>query len=108
MKLLFITEFFPTSDKSKFTGGVETRTFFVVKNLKKNNQVDVISRPQTHVAATTTSIIPRLTFQITSIFKAQSKKADVIEGSNFITYLPTFMAAKLSGAKAVALRFNLV
>jgi len=101
MKILLITEFFSTS-KVEFTGGVEARTHFIHKYLSKKNDLKVISRSFTYITASPLSIFPRLWFQITAFFKALSIQADIIEGSNFICYLPAFFAAKLKGIPAVA------
>lgn len=44
MKILFITEFFPTGKDLRFSGGVEARTFFVAKHLAKRHKVTVICK----------------------------------------------------------------
>ncbi len=46
MKLLLVSDFFPNGKELRFSGGVEARTFFVAKNLAKNNQVTVICSRQ--------------------------------------------------------------
>lgn len=101
MNIILITEFFP-KDEVSFTGGVEARTFFIHKYLSQNHHLEVISRAKTQVSANFLSIFPRLWFIVSSTIKALSVKAEVIEGSNFICYLPTFVSAKIKGAKAVA------
>lgn len=101
MKLLFITEFFP-DETLAFSGGVESRTFFTTQGLKKKHNVTVIARSKKHIAATSSSIFSRVKFVITATVQAIKAKADVIEGSNFVCYLPAFIAAKVSGARSVA------
>src|SRR3989344_527350 len=43
MKILMVTEFFPTGKDLRFSGGVEARTYFVAKHLAKKHQVCVIT-----------------------------------------------------------------
>lgn len=111
MNILLITEFFPTKN-CHFTGGVETRTFFTAKYLAVKNKVIVIARkklnepefqkngnlhiyrlgPETKQAeASFVSIFPRIYFVIQSCFLGLRKNIDIVEGSNFICLLPTFL-----------------
>ena len=46
MKVLLVSDFFPRGKDLKFSGGVEARTFFLAKNLAKNNQITVICTRQ--------------------------------------------------------------
>lgn len=46
MKILLISDFFPTGKDLRFSGGVEARTFFAAKHLAKKNLVHVISSRQ--------------------------------------------------------------
>src|SRR3989338_7123115 len=43
MKILMVTEFFPTGKDLRFSGGVEAGTYFVAKHLAKKHQVCVIT-----------------------------------------------------------------
>jgi len=99
MKLLFVTEFFPR-DKTKFTGGVEARIFYLTKHLTFPYQV--ISRPKTHVSVSFLSIFPRLYFQVHAIWQSYHLKPDLVEGSNFNSYLPAFLIARLKKVPSVA------
>lgn len=47
MRILMVTEFFPTGKALRFSGGVEARTYFVAKHLKKrHNKVIVLCSRQ--------------------------------------------------------------
>lgn len=103
MKLCFITEFFPESNSRTFSGGVEAHTFYLVAALKKQGQnVQVIHRASTQVDASYSSLFARLTFIIRSFNACLKADADVIIGTNFVTYLPAFFAALIKKKPSVA------
>lgn len=102
MNILLITEFFPKSKKTTFLGGVQGRNFFIVKYLKKSNDIKIINFKQGKIEATSQSLIPRLWFAVKVIFTKLEGKPDVIEASNTTTYLPAFILAKRLGVPAVA------
>lgn len=95
MKLLFLTEFFPSNDRLIFTGGVEARTYYVARQAKKNFSVTIIASPFKSAPATALSIFPRILFLIISFIKVLFADFDLIEASNVVTYLPAFLAAKI-------------
>lgn len=101
MNILFITEFYSSTDRH-FTGGVEARCHHLIKRLEKDHNVYVVSRPKIKVNASWTSIFYRLLFQISSVFRALKFDAQVVEGSNFVTYLPAFITARIKRANAIA------
>ena len=102
MKILLITEFFPQDKKLQFTGGVEARTYHLARKLKKHHSVKVISRSSTAVPASFTSLFSRLTFVFKAIVKGLQSNPDLVEGSNFVSYLPAFAVAKSKHVPAVA------
>ena len=102
MKVLFLTEFFPQDVDLIYTGGVEVRTFQVAQKAKKDFSVKVISRPSQLVPATWLSVFARLCYLFTSFFKALFTDFDLIEGSNFVTYLPAFFAGKIKRKPVIA------
>lgn len=102
MKILLVTEFFPQNKKRIFTGGVEARTYYLWKYLKQNHSVEVISRPATQVSVSFLSVFSRLIFIIEAIIKGISCNADIVEGSNFVSYIPAFIIAKIKKIPAVA------
>ena len=102
MKLLFLTEFFPADSDLIFTGGVEARTYYIAKKAQKDFKVAVISSRSAQTPATPVSVITRFWYIWSSFFKALNKNFDLIEGSNVVSYLPAFFAARVKGKPAVA------
>ncbi|NMB57382.1 glycosyltransferase family 4 protein [Candidatus Beckwithbacteria bacterium] len=111
MKILLITEFFTSPEKQIFSGGVETRCFYIAKYLSSQNQVFVICRRRKEelkfeqkdnliiyrlgreiqsTEANIFSIIDRLIFQFLAFFKGLQLRIDLVEGSNYICFLPAF------------------
>jgi glycosyltransferase involved in cell wall biosynthesis len=102
MKILIITEFFP-QDTTAMSGGVEARAFHIVNELQRfGHNVAVVSRTRSYIAATPLSLFPRLWYQLEAIVKGFRFKADVVEGSNFVSYLPAFITARLTNARAIS------
>ncbi len=107
MKILILSEYFPSGKELKLSGGVETRNYYVAKNLSKHNKVTIIAsniygQKQKENAsginiirvgkkrdynATTGSILDRLIFVKKAINKGKSLDVDIVEGTNFITHL---------------------
>jgi len=101
-KLLFLTEFFPQDKKLVFTGGVEARTYYLSKKAQKDFQVKVISSSSKKIPATFLSVFTRTYYLIYSFFKALKNDFDLIEASNFVSYLPAFLVAKLKQKPTIA------
>lgn len=118
MKILLVTEFFPTGKDLKFTGGVEARTFYTAKYLAKNHQITILTtrlkgskglqrmfnfevirvgKPQDY-RATATGILSRLSFIRDAIKKSRKINADIVEGTNFITH---FIAIWIGAKKKI-------
>lgn len=112
MKILFLTEFFPDLGKRVFTGGIESRTFYTASNFSHKHKVFVIARkkkgqkkeeskgkltifrlgPQVdNVTANFFSIFDRLIFVILAFFRGLKLDIDIVEGSNFVAFLPAFL-----------------
>ncbi len=102
MKLLFLTEFYPQDDKLIFTGGVEARTYYIAREAKADYEVKVITSSSRHIPATPLSVLSRLWYMGKSFISALKTDFDLVEGSNVVSYLPAWMAAKLKGRPAVA------
>jgi len=122
MKILLITEFFPDK-KCKFSGGVEARAFYTALYLAKKHQVVVISRRKegesaneenqslriirlgkenSYTEANFLSIIPRFIFIIQSLIIGLKYKVDLIEGSNFICLIPSYLISLFQKKPAIA------
>ena len=78
------------------------RTYHVAERAKKDFAVKIISSNSSHVPATPGSILSRLMYLWTSFWQAFNTPFDLIEGSNFVTYWPAFLAAKIKGKPVVA------
>src|SRR5688572_24300802 len=121
MKLLFVTEFFPADNKLIFTGGVEAYNYFLIEELAKRHQITVICRrfdakkdvkrkyqvirvgPTPSKIDTGVSTIPqRLLFSINTTLIALKQDFDLVQGNNFVTYLPAFFAGILKRKPTVA------
>ncbi len=108
MKLLFVTEFFPKDSDLKFTGGVESYNFSLINQLSKTNQVTVICRDQKGIGDdwpfrvirvgpasgridTGILTVPkRLLFMLSTFLIGIKEDFDLVQGNNFVTYLPAF------------------
>ena len=95
MKLLFLTEFFPKNEQKVFTGGVEARTYYLVKLAQKDFYVKVVSSTSQQIPATPLSVFSRFIYLFAALFKALKSDFDLIEASNVVTYLPAYLAAKI-------------
>lgn len=122
MKILIVSEFFPTGKDLKFTGGVETRNLFVSKYLAKKHQVTILTSRikgsyerevifgakvirvghDLSYKATAGDLINRIKFIQQAIKKGESLDADIIEGTNFITHLIAYKIAKAKKVPVVA------
>lgn len=118
MKILIITEFFPTGKDLKFSGGVEGRNLFVAKGLAKKNKVTIITSqirkspknekifkinvirvsPKRNYVASTGNLIERILFIKNAISKSKEIDADIVEGTNFISH---FIAIWISKNKKI-------
>lgn len=107
MKILLVTEFFPTGKDLRFTGGVEARTFFLAKYLALKHQVFVLASrdkaspsqeklnnitiyrvgPRQNYSATAGNVINRIKYVRRAINFGQSLDIDIVDGSNFIAHL---------------------
>lgn len=121
MKILLVTEFFPCNEL-KFTGGVETRTYYLAKYLARTNEVLIICRKYNHlykfkqigkikiypcglktslIPVSLLSVIDRIIYIVAATLKGLSLNFDIVEGSNFISFLPAFVIGKLKGKPIV-------
>ncbi len=118
MKILILSEYFPSGKDLKITGGVEARNYFVSKHLSKNNKVTIISSSihgqkeketfsginvirvgkRRNYNATSGSILERLIFLKEAIKTGATLDIDIVEGTNFITH---FIAKRISKSKKI-------
>lgn len=126
MTILFITEFFPDEETLKFSGGVEAYSFYLVKELAKKNQVKVIYRSfsnskgkhflevanpnlkivkintGSHIEANLSSIPERIMFFTKSIKMGLNENFDIVQGTNFVTYISAFLVGFVKNKPKVA------
>lgn len=123
MRICMITEYFPESERGELRGGVEARTFNLAQQLAERHAVTVVTSyesggPRTHAIGNVTVIrcgkhrythsgafLSRLRFACSVMRVLPTLRAhppDIIEGENFLCYLPAYALARKLGAKAIA------
>jgi len=121
MNITYITEYFPYSGEGDITGGVEARCFNIARNLSKNHNLTVITSWKKgqlrnhkienikilrvgphHDYSNEGKVLSRFKFALAAYKIAKKIKSDVINGYNFISYLPAYYAAKKTKAKKIA------
>lgn len=124
MKILIISEFFPTGKDLKFSGGVEARNYFVSKYLAQKHEVhiittklpgtknhELISRIHVHrvgpvknyrAGANLSEIFSLIKFVRSSIEIGNEIMPHIVEGTNFITH---FIAKRISSKNRIPLVF---
>lgn len=105
MKILFLIEYPPIQEGEIFTGGVESRVYHIAHYLKEHgHSVDIESRTTSYAFNSLQTLLSRFIYMLKHCFSLDSdgKKYDIVEGTNFVTYLPAFFRARKFGAKAIA------
>ncbi|MFH2020849.1 MAG: glycosyltransferase family 4 protein [archaeon] len=121
MDILVLTEFFPKTDKTEISGGVETRAFYIAKELAKKNSVTVICSREKGTKkkdifsgikvvrcgkerkySQAGSITDRMSFMFAAYNEGKKIKADIVDGYNFISYSPAYWIAKSKKIPCVA------
>lgn len=120
MKILFLTEFFPTEISGKISGGSESRTYYLAKELSKKHDVVVITSYLENSKRTELwgslkidrvgskrnylrklGLFERGLFGLTSIIRIIREKPEIIDANNGVVYLFANIAARFCGAKLV-------
>lgn len=111
MKILLLSEFFPSSNPPELTGGVEARNFYLAKHLSEKNQITVLCSKNDKFQENffleykfkinpiglrmsytqSGSFLKRIFFMLSCVFSGLKNDFDVIDASNFITYLPAII-----------------
>ncbi len=117
MKVLLLTEYFPSSDNAEITGGVENRVYHISKELAKNNDVYVISSLQPELKkhskingvnvhriwpifayTSTGNLVKRVLLGLNLILKLpffiKKNEIDVVDSQSFFCY-PSSIIAKM-------------
>lgn len=120
MKILYITEYFPSTSGINLHGGVEARTFFLAQSFSQKHNVSVIcsyeyDKPHSQVLENIFvkrvgmkrmytrdgQIFHRLSFIFFSIWCGLQNDFDIVEGSGLLGWLPAIILAKLKRKKSV-------
>jgi len=122
MKIVMITEYFPRSKDCEIRGGVEARCFYVARELAKKHKVTVISalepdmpreqafdgiriircgKPKEYRQAG--GVKERLSFMKEAYKLGTKLDADLVEGTNFVSYLPAYYIARKKRLPGIAL-----
>ncbi len=122
MKILILTEFFPTGKDLKFTGGVEARNYYVSKILSKKHQVTIVTSRLKNTKkyeqtgklrvirvgetidykATTGSIFQRISFVVSCLKESKGLNVDLVEGTNFLTHTIAYLISRNKNIPSVA------
>ena len=108
MRILILTEYFPSGIGKTFTGGVEARVYHLANYLKlRGHQITIKSRTDKYSFNTLSALIERFKYLVregSDLLRRSDLlgKYDIVEGTNFSTHILAFLYAKRVGAKAVA------
>tara|TARA_Y100000034_G_scaffold132832_1_gene196761 strand:- start:423 stop:1568 length:1146 start_codon:yes stop_codon:yes gene_type:complete len=121
MRINYITEYFPYSNEEDISGGVESRCINISKELSKKHKLTIITSWKKgqkrnheignikilrvgphHEYSNFGNVFSRIKFSLAAYKIAKKIKADIVEGFSFISYLPTYYAAKKIKAKKIA------
>lgn len=118
MKILIVSEFFPSGKNLKFSGGVETRNFYIAKKLAKKHSITILTSrtntsqktrrifnfkiihtgPLRSYNPTVGDLIARISFINDAIKIGKSLDIDIVEGTNFISH---FIAKQIATKKQI-------
>lgn len=120
MKILFLTEFFPIIDGGSISGGAESRTYYLAKQLSLKHDVSVITSflsksareelwgklkifrvgPQ-YSYTQTGKFFNRFIFFIFAIIKGLQTKTNLIDANSVPTYIAAWIIGLLKDIKTV-------
>ncbi|MEM3373703.1 MAG: glycosyltransferase family 4 protein [Candidatus Woesearchaeota archaeon] len=132
MNILILSEYFPETTSSDITGGVESRAFYLAKELSKKHSVYILTSWRNnlerktefkfidknkkikhsflvyrvgdhHPYSNNAGFLSRLNFACALVNQAKSfKNIDIIDAYNFTTYLPGYKIARKLKKKIIA------
>lgn len=122
LKIVFITEYFPSTVDLDLHGGVEMRTYLIAKELARDYEVSVIAAKEegkpnyqsldninverVGLSSKYTqegNMLSRLSFIISAVFTALFKlDFNLVEGSGILGLIPALIAAKIKNQKCIA------
>lgn len=120
MKIVLVTEFFPTSDRVEIRGGVENRCFNIARHLAGAHQLTVVTSravdtPDDQEFAgfrvrrvgprrgytQSADLVRRLVFFLAVAGLRLADRPDIVDAQAFMAYLPGYILARRHGAAAV-------
>lgn len=104
MNILWITEFFPDEKLENTTGGVESRYFFLAKNLRKNGVTIKIINRVFKSASTDLNFLDffkRVVYFLTAVKKGLQSDFDLVEGGNLTTYFCAWIVGRIKSKPVV-------
>ena len=120
MKILFLTEFFPDKPGGKITGGSESRTYYLARELSNKHEVSIVTAllPQTlkeekwrnlkilrvgnrRRYLRKMGLLERGIFGLSAVWRIFRLRPDVIDANNGVVYIFGFLAKLITGAKLV-------
>jgi glycosyltransferase involved in cell wall biosynthesis len=118
--MLFLTEYYPGPGET-FTGGVETRSWHVTRALAERHDVTVVTSRRAGEPRRTKEgrlvirrvglpypysnegyVLKRLWWAVSALLRALRVRADVIEGTSFLTYVPAALAGWMKRIPRIA------
>lgn len=119
MKILFITEYFPSTSVLNTKGGVEARAYHIADAFARTHTVYVIAskekdKPRHQIIHNITvyrvgiereysrkgNIVSRILFILSSIIRGLVIDFDIVEGSSITGWLPTYILCKIKKKKS--------
>jgi glycosyltransferase involved in cell wall biosynthesis len=120
MRILFLTEFFPTKINGEISGGAESRTYYLAKELAKKHEVSVITAllPNSQAKESwgklkifrvgreykyvqTGNFLNRFLFFISAMVQGLKFKVGIIDANSTPTYLAAWLIALFKNCKTV-------
>ena len=127
LKILYLTEFFPTTLNLDVHGGIETRTYAIGKLLSSRHEVYVLAAAETgkpmrqelagikvrrvgwsRQYSRRGAIGERVSFIISAIWQGLFWNFDLVEGSGFLGWLPAYILGVVKRKKKVILVADLL
>lgn len=121
MKLLFITEYFPSTIQVNVQGGVESRTYYLLQDLAKRHTITVLTSwehdkprhqyingvevwrigPRRSYTASAGDFFHRLFFTLDAIRYGLKVNFDLVEGTGYMGWIPAKAISYIKGKKGV-------
>lgn len=104
LRVLLLTEFFPSTAAGEITGGVEARCYYVWLQLRDRDQIAILARRsdgRIWSSGTLRSIPARIGFLCRAFVAGLQAPADVVEATNQVVHPLGWLIARLRGIPLV-------